>query len=92
MKTEEKVCPNCGFCPTCKRPNQIFSPYPVYPYPVYPWYWTYPYQYPNTTYIPLTGDAIPIDTSTGTSSVIAGGTVSLPGIATTAGNDYGPSN
>ena len=92
---EEKVCPNCGFCPTCKRPKQMFSPSPVYPYPVNPWYWTYPYyQYPNTTYIPLTGDAIPIGTTpgSGTSLGLTNGTVLLPGIATTVGNDYGPTS
>lgn len=89
VENEEKVCPNCGFCPTCKRPKQTFSPYPVYPYPVYPWYWTYPdYQYPNTTYIPLTtGSGTSIDNTTGGSSLgLSSGAISL----SRAGNELGP--
>jgi len=49
-KKEEKVCPNCGFCPTCKRPMQT-----AVPWPTYPWYWFGPYYpYPPQPYgIPI---------------------------------------
>lgn len=41
----EKVCPNCGYCPTCGRSAQpVVTPsypiYPVYPYPHWPGGWS----------------------------------------------------
>lgn len=39
----EKPCPNCGYCPHCKRRNLA----PVYPQP-----WIYPNTAPNTAPYP----------------------------------------
>ena len=39
MTVEQKPCPNCGYCPTCGRPNQ-YQLWPVWPYPQTPiWQW-----------------------------------------------------
>lgn len=32
-----RPCPNCGYCPTCGRPQNI-PYYPTYPYQPGPWY------------------------------------------------------
>lgn len=41
---KSEVCPNCGYCPHCKRGGGYIT-YPVYPsYPTDPWtgpYWCY---------------------------------------------------
>lgn len=39
-KTQNSVCPNCGYCPHCGRSNG-YRTYPWYPYPWYtpaPWF------------------------------------------------------
>ena len=47
-KTQGSVCPNCGYCPTCGRPdNRWLSPW----YPPYnPWPWYQPWYTPIVTF------------------------------------------
>ena len=37
--TAGDTCPNCGYCPHCKRSSQPWYPYPWYPYSRYPYSW-----------------------------------------------------
>lgn len=54
---DEKPCPNCGYCPTCKKPTW---PIGVMPYgiPSSPPYWEWPYRpiwvYTPEPYVPWT--------------------------------------
>lgn len=67
----EKVCPNCGHCPTCGRARQAIT-WPVYPWPTYPpyspWWGVYPPTYGGgftitSTDVQVTGQAFNVGTT-----------------------------